>query len=334
MTGLTGWVEPGAVFAIALAIALLVRYLLLRSVSRAAAAANSLAEIFQESVRWPSLLWALAAAIASAVEYLPPHNVEKAHRWIGAVVIVSLTLAASTFLVRTVAAYAARQGVRAAGAGLSLALVRVVVFALGGTWLLLDLGWSKGITPLLTAFGVGGLAVALALQDTLANFFAGIHILVERPIFVGDTIRLEGGQEGVVTDIGWRTTRIRTASNDMIVAPNVKITSGILVNFNLPTLQTAAEVLVLASNDADPDLVRGIALEEAADADGVLAEPAPLFLCDPGVLATHLQCKLIFHVRERSAMSLIQSEVRMRILNRFRAEGVPLPHVAAPAPQI
>ena len=93
------------------------------------------------------------------------------------------------------------------------------------------------------------IAVALALQDTLANLLAGIHILVERPIVVGDSIKLESGHEGVVTDIGWRTTRVRTGSNDMVVVPNTKITSGILVNYSLPDRRTVAEVLRVTHAD-------------------------------------------------------------------------------------
>ena len=112
-------------------------------------------------------------------------------------------------------------------AGLTRTLTRFAVLATGLLVLLAYLNIS--ITPMLTALGIGGLAVALALQDTLANFFAGLHILVERPIFVGDYIRLESGQEGVVTDIGWRTTRIRTLSANMVVVPNTKITSGTLL---------------------------------------------------------------------------------------------------------
>jgi small-conductance mechanosensitive channel len=172
---------------------------------------------------------------------------------------------------------------------------------------------------------VGGIAVALALQDTLANLFAGIHILVERPIFVGDLIRLEGGQEGTVTDIGWRTTRVRTGTNDMVVVPNTKITSGILVNYSLPDFRTVAEVLVPVGHRADAEQVRRIALEEAARVEGVLADPAPLFLCDPGVLPTHLQFKLVVQIANRLAMGRVQSDIRTRLLERFRAEGVPLP---------
>ena len=86
------------------------------------------------------------------------------------------------------------------------------------------------ITPMLTALGIGGLAAALALQDTLSNLLGGFHILIDRPVRVGDTVRLENGQEGEVEDIGWRSTRIRSGSDELIVVPNAKLAQSILTN--------------------------------------------------------------------------------------------------------
>ena len=87
------------------------------------------------------------------------------------------------------------------------------------------------ITPIITALGVGGLAMALALQDTLSNLFAGIHILAEHTIRIGDFIRLETGQEGYVEDISWRTTRIRMLPNNMVIVPNSKLAQSVVVNY-------------------------------------------------------------------------------------------------------
>lgn len=165
---------------------------------------------------------------------------------------------------------------------------------------------------------------ALVLQDTLANFFAGIHILVERPISVGNPIKLESGEEGTVTDIGWRTTRVRTPANNLVVVPNTKITSGILVNYSLPEPRTSCEVSIPVAQEAEPEQVRRIALEAAARVEGILAQPAPAFACDPGLLPTHLQFKLIVHVAERPRQFRVQSQLRLLLLERFRKEGVPL----------
>jgi small-conductance mechanosensitive channel len=320
--------EPGAVFGIALAAMLVVRYLLLRWLKRRAAMPKSLAAVVRDTIWLPSVFWALAAALEFALAHaeLPDKYARLADDWIVAFVIVSLTLVAMSAAGRMMIAYGQRQGMPLAAAGLPRTLTRVVIVILGAMALLSS--FHKQIAPLLTALGVGGIAVALALQDTLVNFFAGIHILVERPISVGDYIRLENGQDGVVTDIGWRTTRVRTGSNDTIVIPNTKITSGILINYNLPDPRGVIEVAVAVAHEADAGQVCRIALEEAAQVAGVLEAPAPVCLCDPGVLPTHLQFKLLVNVASRLEAGRVQSELRLRLLRRLRTEGVPLPRAA------
>lgn len=318
-------VQPAVVFGIALAVILVLRYVILRAIRRNATGPTSSAAVFLDAIRLPSILWALACALEIALRFadLTPRLEELIPKWIDAFVIISLTLVAMSAVVRMMTAYGERQGMPFAVAGLSRTLIRLVIIAVGLMTLLKNFGID--ITPLLTALGVGGLAVALALQDTLANFFAGVHLLVERPISVGDLIRLENGQEGVVSDIGWRTTRVRTGGNDFVVAPNVKITSGILVNYSQPENRAVAEIPVLVAHNADPEQVRHIALEEAGSTEGVLNDPAPVCLFDPGVLLTHLQFKLLVNVASRAEQGRVTSEIRMRLLRRFRAEGVPLP---------
>jgi small-conductance mechanosensitive channel len=321
------WGPPLAVFAVALGLLLLVRYILLRLIRRSAPPPTSLAAIFAETISFPSVLWALAAAadLSLSSADLTARQARLADEWIGAFVIVSFTLVALSVAVRTVTHYGERQGMPFAAAGLSRTLIRVVVVTIGVMTLMANFG--RSIVPLLTALGVGGIAVALALQDTLANFFAGIHILVERPIFVGDLIRLSDGQEGVVSDIGWRTTRVRNGNNDLVIVPNSKITTGTLINYSLPSLREAATLAILVAHDADPVLVCQIALEEARGTEGVLAEPAPVCLCDPGVLPTHLQFTLAVNVARRDDQGPVLSRIRLRLLTRFREEGVPLPNL-------
>ncbi len=316
---------PAAVFGIALAFFLIVRHLLLHWLKRRSVNPKSYAgEIFR-TVRAPSVLWALAGALECALTFadLTRKQAAIADTWIGAFVILSLTLVALSVASRMMAAYGESQAMPLAMAGLPRTLLRVVIVTLGLMGLLANFGVR--ITPFLTLFGVSGLAVALALQDTLANFFAGVHILMERPIFVGDQIRLENGQEGTVTDIGWRTTRVRTGSNDTIVIPNTKITSGILLNYNLPERRSVIEVSILVAHEADPEQVCRIAVEEASEVAGVLKDPAPACYCDPGVLATHTQFKLYVNVAERLDAGRVQSQIRIGLLRRFRAEAVPLP---------
>jgi small-conductance mechanosensitive channel len=240
-----------------------------------------------------------------------------------AFLIVSLSMALASASVRALTIHGRRRGIALAVSGLAKTLIRVLILTCGALALLRL--YNVNITPLLTALGVGGLAVALALQDTLANFFAGIHILIEEPIALGATIRLSTGEEGVVTDIGWRTTRLRNGNSNVVVIPNTKITSGILVNYNLPDPRLSADVAVMVSHDADVDQVRRIALEETRACDGVLDMPEPSVFFNPGLLATHLQFTVVFNVADISKRGPAQSDVRLRIYRRLRAEEVPLP---------
>jgi hypothetical protein len=138
-----------------------------RSVARQAKSPKSYPAMFVDTVRFPSVLWGLAASLALAMRHveLPKNISEDAGEIIGAFVIVSLTLVVMSITVRALSEYGERQGMQFAAAGLSRALIRVVVVAFGATALLANFGVQ--ITWLLGTLGVGGLAVALALQDTL-----------------------------------------------------------------------------------------------------------------------------------------------------------------------
>ena len=100
---------------------------------------------------------------------------------------------------------------------------------------------SIKVTPLIATLGLGGLAVGFALQTTLINFFSGIYLISDKPVGVGDYIELEGNISGFVEDIGWRSTRIKTIPNCIIIVPNSKISESIIKNYSLPN----EEILVL-----------------------------------------------------------------------------------------
>ncbi len=111
-------------------------------------------------------------------------------------------------------------------------IVKGIIIITGLTVILQKLNVS--ITPILTTLGVGGLAVALALKNTLSNFFAGLQILISRKIKVGDYIQLSSGEAGYVSDIDWRNTIIKTTTNNLIIIPNAKLVSVIVTNYYLP----------------------------------------------------------------------------------------------------
>ncbi|MCU0359717.1 MAG: mechanosensitive ion channel family protein [Bacteroidia bacterium] len=140
-------------------------------------------------------------------------------------------------------------------------ITRVLIFLVGILVILQTLGIS--VTPVLTALGVGGLAVALALQDTLTNLFSGIQVIASRQIRIGDFIRLDSGEEGRITDITWRNTTILALANNVIIIPNSKLASAIIRNFSLHETEVALYLEVGVAYDSDLEKVERVTLDTA-----------------------------------------------------------------------
>ena len=323
---IASWTIPVLVFSVATLVALLARQISLAFVAKRAEQFN-FPSVLLDALRFPTILWCIAFALAVAIHNadVPPAVEAWVHKAIGAFLIISMTIVAAAVAVRMATVYGERNRFPFAVAGLTRALIHIFVFSVGLLVLLSQLGVQ--VAPILTALGVGGLAVALALRDTLANLFAGIHILVEQPIAVGDYIELNDREKGTVRDIGWRTTRLATGSGAMLVIPNEKITSGILTNYSARAPISNAEVMIVAGHEADPDRIAAIAIEAAGRVEGVLPEPAPVVMFDPGVLPTHIAMKLIVHVSTVHQRGPVQSKLRKQIFEAFRRESIPFPAV-------
>ena len=142
-------------------------------------------------------------------------------------------------------------------------IIRIVVVILG--LLVILAGLDLQITPILTALGVGGLAVALALQDTLANLFAGFYLTVAKHIRIGNYIKLSSGEEGYLVDIDWRASRLRQLTNTTILVPNAKFSQSIVTNYDLPDREIVVTIDASVDYESDLDQVERIATEVARD---------------------------------------------------------------------
>jgi small-conductance mechanosensitive channel len=171
--------------------------------------------------------------------------------------------------------------------------------------------------------------VALAFKDTLANFFAGFYILADQPIREGDYIKLEGGPEGYVEGVGWRSTRIRTLPNNIVIIPNSKVSESIITNYFLPERRMALLLNIGVGYGSDSRRVERILLEEATQAsselEGLLADPPPIVRFIPGFGESALHFTLICQVREFVDQYSVQHELRHRIFQRFKKEGIEIP---------
>lgn len=321
---------PLLVAGIALGILLAARTVLLRTAVRwSERTETKVDDIIISSLKTPSLFWCVALTLYFGILFsdLPAHYAERLGKIIYVVLILSVTIAAANLSGKVLRNYLTRSDLPVPTTGLAYGVMKGLILATGVLIVLGVLGIS--IAPLLTALGVGGLAVALALQDTLANLFAGLHILMEKSIRIGDFVKLENGQEGYVDDITWRTTRIRMLPNNMVVIPNSKLSQSVVTNYHLPEKRMSLLVSVGVSYSADPDTVERVLVEEALQAavevPGLLADPPPFVRFIPGFGDSSLDFTLICQVAEFTDQFLAQHVLRKRIFKRFSAEGIEIP---------
>ena len=319
------------IFLAVTALALLVRTLLLRAMHRwARTTETTFDDEFLAAVRTPSLLWCVAAGLYAAVGNSPltDHQVNVIFKGITAILILSFTLAAANLGTNVVLVNLRRLDAAVPRTGLIYGVIKGIILTTGFLILLNHLGIA--IAPILTALGVGGLAVALALQDTLANLFAGFHILIERPVRIGDYVKLSSGEEGYVADVGWRTTRLRMLPNNIVVIPNKKMTESILTNYSLPEKQMSLQIPISVGTDSDPARIERILVEEAkkgcGEIPGLLAQPEPAARFVPGFGASSLDFTLICQVAEFKDQVDVQHYLRKRIFDRLKAEGIEIPY--------
>ncbi len=328
------WVEvliPLIVLTVTLAVGYAAKRLLLRVLGDWAARSTSHAPtIVAKALAGPFMIWVLILGTHLAMQSsnLPARTT----LWVGRILLVlwilSLTIMASRLTGDLIRFYG--RGIPGALpiTTLTQTLAQLAVVLFGMLVLLNQLGIS--ITPILTALGVGGLAVALALQDTLSNLFAGFYVAVAGQVRLGDYIRLNTGEEGYVTDIGWRSTTIRSLSNNLIVIPNNKLGQAIVTNYYLPEKRLGLSIQVNVARNMDPDLVEQVLLEEAQSAAGIipglLPEPAPSVMFDPGFGEWALTFTVNYHVREFAEQFSVRHELRKRVLKRLRQEKIEMPY--------
>ncbi|MFD7816854.1 mechanosensitive ion channel family protein [Streptomyces sp. NPDC059785] len=250
-------------------------------------------------------------------------------RTLTVLLILVVTVTAARLITGMVRALAQSRSGVAGSATIFVNITRVVVLAMGFLVVLQTLGIS--IAPLLTALGVGGLAVALALQDTLANLFAGVHILASKTIQPGDYIRLSSGEEGYVVDINWRNTTVRQLSNNLVIIPNAQLAGTNMTNFTRPEQEMTLLVQVGVGYDSDLDHVERVTTEVVAEVMTEITGAVPEH--EPAVRFhtfgdSRIGFTVILGVGEFSDQYRIKHEFIKRLHKRYREEGIRIPSPA------
>ena len=318
------------VLAVTLVILLVIRAVLFNIIHRWAERTHTeLDNLIISTIKFPSILWCIGISLYIGLETseIPIKYSKYFVKSIHVLIIFSVTVALANLVSRLLSNYIQHQRIAVQSTGLLHTIIKGAIYLIGIIIILNIFGIS--IAPLITAMGIGGLAVALALKDTLSNLFAGIHIMAEKTIRVGDFIRLETGQEGYVEDISWRTTRIRMLPNNMVIIPNSILAQSLVINYYLPEKRMSLQIPVSVSYSEDPEKIGRILIEEIKKAvpeiPGLLIEPEPVVRFIPGFGENSLDFTIVCHIEDVSYQFNIQNELRKRIFRRFKEEGIEIP---------
>ena len=199
----------------------------------------------------------------------------------------------------------------------------ITVYAVGTLVAIDNLGVS--ISPILAGLGIGGLAVALAVQPTLSNFFAGTYVVTEGELKAGDFIELDGGPSGYVESVGWRSTKIRSRFNNLVIIPNSRMAESIVTNYFSPTPAMNVIVTCGGSYESDLEQVENIALEEAEalvkESRHSIKDMDPFFgFSNFG--DSNIDFFIFLQAVDRNGTFILKSQLMKRIHSRFTAEGI------------
>ena len=317
-----------------------VHYRLRKMIEIGRVAEDTLFGVLLRSVGKLPIVWGFLMGLnwATRVVSLPPFAQGRLVNLLFAVLIWTVM----TFLQRAASQFfnlrMASEG-SPASTSLLLNLVSAVIY-LTGIILVLD-EFDISITPMITALGIGGMAIALGLQETLANIFAGLHLLLTKQVRIGDNIRLEGGAEGKIIDITWRYAKIHTVMNNIIIVPNNKLAASIITNYDMASgrmqsasvMDVAFTVAVGVAYDSDLDMVERVTLEVARDIltrfDPSLDIAEDSFTAPTVRFHTFGDSSILFNVNLHTtsfrSQYLIRHEFIKALKKRFEEENIVIP---------
>lgn len=199
------------------------------------------------------------------------------------------------------------------------------IFLVGTALIIILKHFNYDILSLVTALGIGSLAIGMAAKDTLANMISGFTLMIDRPFRLGDRIQLSAGQLGDVQDIGLRSTKIKTLDNQLLIIPNSDLCNTILTNQAFPDLRAKSRITIGVAYGSDVERVKEILLATAREIPEVLADPEPeAYFTAFGESA--LQMALFFWVEEYTKVFPTTDKINTLLLRRLAENGISIPY--------
>jgi small-conductance mechanosensitive channel len=307
---------------------LLIR-LILRRVTRRSP--NALAPTALRAIRGPATLFVVLQGLPLALvslSYLAEWRDELVVGW--SVVVVLLVSHGAARLTGSLMGWYARVVAPATQTSFDDKVIPILgrallvsIYGIGVLVILERLGYS--ISPLLGGLGITGLAVAMALQPTLSNFFAGTYVITDGAINAGDYIELEGGPTGYVVEVGWRSTKVRNWMNNLVIIPNSKLADSIVTNYYAPDAKMNVIVYCGVSYDSDLEHVERTSLEVMrevlATCPGAVQDVEPFFGFDT-FGDSNITFWVFVQAKDRFGSFIVQHEIVKALHARFKTEGI------------
>ncbi len=211
-------------------------------------------------------------------------------------------------------------------------IIKLSIYLTGVLVLLHSMGIS--VTPVITALGIGGLAVALALKDTLSNLFSGIQVILSQQLNMGDYVRLGSGEEGYIEDITWRNTTIRGGQNHLIIVPNATLANAVITNYALPDKELSFTFPLEVPSDADLDHVESCIIDVITAMQRDISNKMPTVSPSvhySGFGDSAITVSVTLRVREFADQAPVKHLFIKRIITKFRLENL---HLAIPTREV
>jgi len=297
----------------------------------AAKTKTKLDDILLTALDFPLVLLIFASGLIFLEQFLPLDQNQELTKYflvgLKATVIIAIILFLDKLLKNLIQAYSSKIDVLKSSGHIAQGFARAIVIGLGLLILLDSFGVS--ITPLLASLGVSSLAIALALQPTLENFFAGIQLVIDKPLRVGQFVKLDSGEEGYVHKIGWRSSWIRMLPNNTVVIPNKILVTSKVLNYYYPETEMAVLVQVGVHYDSDLEHVEKVTIEVGEEImktiQGGIPEFKP-FIRYHTFNAFSIDFTVILRCKEFVDNYLIKHEFIKSLHKRYAKEGINIPY--------
>ncbi|MBI4651359.1 mechanosensitive ion channel family protein [Candidatus Desantisbacteria bacterium] len=321
--------NPILVFLLTLILGVIIRKLLFKRLSNwAKNTETKIDDIIIESTKGPFIILCLILGLFFSLKTIKISDdmFNVFNKILIVLTVILITIVLSNIVSKFIKYYSGKVKTAVPITSFTQNISRIIIIITGVLVILHNLGIS--IAPILATLGVGSLAVALALQDTLANFFAGFYIIMARQIKIGDYIKLESGEEGHITDINWRITKIKMLPNNVILVPNEKITKSIITNYYLPDKEMAISVTLGVHYKSDLKKVERITCETAKEVMKNVPGGVPGFepfvrYSDFGDSSIHFT--VVLRAKEFVDQYLIKHEFIKRLHEHYLKDGIIIP---------